>query len=108
MAKNPEKPKRCPRCTTEYIERYCLVCTKRIENSEPLRKLTCSEINNEVRSWKDCTKDNLPVEPNLWARRMTVILGRDVLPSQIGIILELIGEAAIKHQAGARRRKLST
>lgn len=99
--------KRCARCTARYAGPYCSVCSTRLERAEHPRKMTSSELLSEVRSWLGCKRETLPVDANAWARRMAVILGRDVSIGEITRIEELVGEASAKLVAG-QTRKLPT
>lgn len=100
--------KRCSRCSAAQLEERCVPCTTSLHRAEPPRKLTPMEIHHEIRTWLPCAKEAFPVEPTLWARRMSVILGRDVNVNEIGRIAELLGEAKAKHPLGGKRRRFST
>ncbi len=89
----------CISCDTSY-KYYCQPCIRYLSNRPPLRQMTPREIMEEVESWRRCSRDNLPVQPHVWAERMSLILARVVYPGEIGRIAELIGETSVKHPRG--------
>jgi hypothetical protein len=87
------------RCEAAYTY-FCQDCIIYLNRRPHPRKMSRTEVINEVKSWSHCERGNLPVPPPLWAARMGVLLSRKVYDGEIGRIAELIGEAKAKYPVG--------
>lgn len=88
----------CPVCKKNYNEfcDECLQYLRRQINRHPVSKMAGTDKIDEIRRWRPCHR-RLPVPAQLWAQRMSELLGRDVGQSEWQRISELVGEIYAKN-----------